>query len=389
MKRTVVIDATPLLGSSGHRGIGRVVYDLLHGLEELRSEWDDLDLRVVTELGLRRGPVTDRLGEAAEQLFANKGTQGRALMRKRRFALDGTAADAGAQLLHVTEAFGTPLTHRVPRLITVHDLIPLRMPREYLQPGPERWIRKSVDLRRYTAGTRLVAISQRTRNDVIELLKIPEDRIEVVPNGIDLSFWSSEAAPTDPERLHSLGITRPYVVYAGYWDHRKDVPTMLRAVAAARKSIDVEMVWAGQFSERDQRRLRSYLRSEGLEDELPRVRFPGFVSAPDLAVLYRHAVAHMFVSRVEGFGISVAEAMSCGCPAIVARGSGADEVGGDAVITIEPGDYPAAARAIVELQGGKHEALRARGLERVREFSRVEMARGYLAAYRRALEPDA
>lgn len=385
MKSTIVIDGTPLLGSSRHRGIGRVVYDLLHGFEEIRDRWaDDLDLRVVTDLGVRRAMI-DRPAEAAEVLLHSPGKRGRGLVRFRRLLLDGFAASAGAKLLHVTEALGTPLTRRVPRLVTCHDLIPLQLPREYLMWGPQRWTRHSIDMRRYSAATRLVAISERTRRDMARLLELGATPVDVVPNGIDLAHWSPTVRPSDAERLSALGLSRPFVLYAGYFDHRKDVPAMMRAVAEARRSVDVELVWAGHFSERDQRQFHAFLRREGLLDELTRVRFVGFVTGEDLAVLYRHAVAHLFLSRLEGFGISVVEALSAGCPAIVARDSGADEVGGDAVTVVDQGDHAAAARAIVELHRGVSKEARERGFARARTFSRAAMATGYIDAYRRSL----
>jgi alpha-1,3-rhamnosyl/mannosyltransferase len=159
---------------------------------------------------------------------------------------------------------------------------------------------------------------------------------------------------------------------------------MLRAIAEARRTTDVEFVWAGKFTARDLKKLRAYLRSEGVLDELPTVRFVGYVSSEDLAVLYRNALAHLFVSRLEGFGISVAEAMASGCPVIVANGSGADEVGGDAVMKIDPGDHAAAARAIGRLANDPTERVRltAAGLSRARVFDRATMARGYVNVWR-------
>ena len=109
-------------------------------------------------------------------------------------------------------------------------------------------------------------------------------------------------------------------------------------------------------------------------------------SGDDLAILYRNALAHLFVSRLEGFGISVAEAMASGCPVIVAKRSGADEVGGDAVLKIDQGDHVAAARGIVRLASDPAERARltAAGLSRARVFDRASMARGYVHVWRGA-----
>ncbi len=385
----VVVDGTPLRGSSGHRGIGRFIFDLLHGLEQTRDEWGHkLDVQVVEALDWRRTRVVPGLAEAADALFAARGTEGAALVHRRRLLLDVAASRHGADLLHLTEALGTPVSRVVPRVVTCHDLIPLRMPRQYLKKVTDRLTQESVDRRRYESAQRIVAISERTRVDLREILGIRADVIDVVPNGIDLSSWVPVPRDDDAARLRKLGVgERPFVVYVGYWDHRKDVPAMLRAVAAARRRADVELVWAGHLDERDFRKLREYLKREGALELLSGVRFVGFVSAEDLAALYRHAAAHVFLSRLEGFGLSVAEAMGCGCPVIVARDSGSDSVGGDAAMIVTPGDATAAGDAIVRLVEDRDErARRGRaGVARAGQFERRVTARGYVDVWRRTL----
>jgi glycosyltransferase involved in cell wall biosynthesis len=387
--KDVLIDATPLRAGSGYRGIGRMIFDLLHGLEAIRSEWQrELRIRVVHDFSWRTGPlVTEDLSDAADRLFAARGSAGDSLVYRRRVLLDRGARALGAELLHLPEAIGTPLTHSVKRVVTCHDLIPLRMPREYLR-GVNRVLRPSIDARRYRNAERIVAISERTRDDLSELLHIDPARVDVVPNGIDVSQWSPDDGPVDRDRLRALNVgERPYVLYVGYWDARKDVPTMLRALAEARRTCDIDLVWAGHFKEIDLVKMRRYLAREGVLSELAAVRFTGFVSADDLAILYRHATAHAFLSRLEGFGLSVVEAMASGCPVILARGSGADEVGGDVALAVAPGDAASAARAIVELTSDerKRVALRDAGVVRARHYDRTSMARGYIAAYKRAL----
>lgn len=383
--KTVLLDATPLRGSSGHRGIGRFIYDLLHGLAATRDEWSDLRVRVVQDIGWQTLELEDDPAVAAEVLFAARGTASASLPHRRRLVLDRAADALGADLLHLTEPLGTPITHRVVRVVTCHDLIPLRMPQQYLDPV-ERMLRPTVETRRYRLADRIVAISRNTRRDLCEILGFPGRRIDVVPNGIDVSQWQKSGA-TDDARLRALSLGQvPYVVYVGYWDERKDIPAMLRAVAEANKKMPIELAWAGHFTERDQRKLRQYLAAEGVLELLPLVRFLGFVTADDLAVLYRHAHAHLFMSRLEGFGLSVAEGMAAGCPVIVARESGADEIGGDAVLAVNQGDSSAAACALLGLRDPAERArLRARGLVRAAQFDRETMARGYINVWRGVL----
>src|SRR4029079_12581403 len=117
--------------------------------------------------------------------------------------------------------------------------------------------------------------------------------------------------------------------------------------------------------------------------------FVGFVAERDMPGLYRRAVAHLFLSRLEGFGFSVVEAMAAGCPVIVARGSATDLVAGDAAIIVDADDPGAAGRAIVELASDPR-ARQSRidlGRERARFFDRNRMAREYADLYKRIMLP--
>jgi glycosyltransferase involved in cell wall biosynthesis len=387
--RTVLLDATPLRGGSGHRGIGRFIYDLLAGLESIRSEWGELRLRVVTDLGWDGSEsISESPGAAAELLSKSRGSSGKSLILRRRLFLDQVAARVGADLLHLTEALGTPLGGKVPRAVTCHDLIPLRMPEQYLRLPLAPQLRRARDGKRYRDAVRVAAISDQTARDLRELLGIPEARIEVLPNGIDLAHWHPHPKPDDSARLGRLGIgSGPFVIYAGYFDARKDIPTLLAAVAEARRELPLTLVWAGLLSRGAQRELRQVLRQSGVLDFLKYVHFTGFVSADDLAVLYRKAAAHVFLSRMEGFGLSVAEAMACGCPVILTRGSGADEVGGEAAIAVAPGDARAAAAAILRVakEPGERNRLVAAGVARAERFDRNHMARRYVEFWRRTM----
>ena len=206
----------------------------------------------------------------------------------------------------------------------------------------------------------------------------------MVPNGIHLAQWSSPAGAEDVLRRARLGVgARPYLFYVGYCDFRKNVRAMLETLAIARRSVDVELVWAGDLPPAKLEAMKLLARQNGVDGA---VRFLGFVADPDLAALYRGAVALLFLSRLEGFGLPVAEAMAAGCPAIVARSSGSDDVAGDAGIIVDPDDVLAAAEAAVRLarSGDAREELVRRGRERVGRFDRREMARGYVRSYLRA-----
>ena len=384
----VLVDATPLCTGSGLRGIGRFVRDLLYGLAGSRGEWgDELDIRAIFDLRLSgRWAVSDDLIAAADRAFEMRGSRASGLIQARRWVL-GTAARAEqASLLHVTEALGTPLIRAVRKVVTCHDLIPLRYPKEYLggrMRGRMRWVRDSV---RYRTADQVVCISQRTALDLQELIGVPASRIDVVHNGIDLMRWMEPGDPgTDRRLLEQLGIAgKTYLVYAGYSDWRKNVPTMLEALALARRTADVHLVWAGHLAPKQLARVRALERSAGVQDAVLHV---GFVEEQGLPILFRNAVAHLFLSRLEGFGLSIPEAMSVGCPAIVARSSGADEIAGEAAVVLDADDAPGAAQAIVRftLDPIERQRFAQAGRQRALRFERKRMALEYASIYSRLL----
>lgn len=385
----VLFDATPMLDTSGQRGIGRVIQDLLHGLAETRDEWrSSLEVMAIFDLGFRGDALyTDDLRAAAVATEAARGTAIDHAVWPRRLGLRGAARHARAAMVHLPEARGTPWALPCRSLVTCHDLIPLRFSRDYLGGAYARMKRKAIELRRFHHATRIAAISRKTKDELRELLGIAPTKIDVVPNGIDLSRWSPAPLADDRARLGALDVgRRPYLLYVGYCDARKGISAMLRALV---ELPPIELVWAGNLLPNDVERIRAEATALGVVE---RVRLLGFVRDDrDLAALYRGALCHLFLSKLEGFGLSVAEALASGCPVVLVRGSGADEVAEDAALAVDPDDSAAAAAAVrsLERDPSLRARLVARGLSRVRLFDRRAMARGYVEAYRRTLSGSA
>lgn len=382
----VLIDATALRTRSRQRGIGRYVFDLLHGLARVRGEAPDLALATI--VGWRRGRpnVSADLAGAADEATAEVELSDANVWSRRRLLLGPAVLASGSSLLHMPEMRGTPIAP-VPLLATCHDLIPLRYPRHYL--GSKRnadgtWrhsgifagYRRLRDYRRYRFARRVVAISRGTRADLIELLGVPAGRIDVIASGISLEKYR--------EKKDQPAGSRRYLLYVGYCDYRKNVETMLDALAEVRRDHDVELRWAGDVVGDDRARVDRAIAARGL---VGHVRMLGYVPDDELFALYQHAVGLVFLSRLEGFGLPVAEACASGCPVLVAANSGCDEVAGEAGTVVEPDDARGAARAIrAWLRDPIARARQVeRGLERARHFDHERVAREYLASYRRAV----
>ncbi len=203
-------------------------------------------------------------------------------------------------------------------------------------------------------AVRVFAISQRTKDDLVELYGLPEKKVVVTPLAADPAFVPG-------------GTRGDYVLLTGAIERRKN--PLLAADAA--RAAGRRLVVAGP--ERD-RELAEELRARGAE-------LRGFVSKEELVRLTQEAAALVFPTRHEGFGLPVVEAMSTGTPVLATPDAAVREVGGDAVVYAEPDDF---ADALVRLLADG-ERLSQAGLERARAFTWEHTARLTAAVYREVL----
>jgi glycosyltransferase involved in cell wall biosynthesis len=389
-KRVVLFDLGILSTSTRERGIGRYVSELARGLVALQSEWGELEIVFLERIGLD-GRIA--LSHELESTLARSQMQVEARARwaypLRLFA--GRAARyARASLLHLPAPGATPLwLGNVPRLVTCHDLIPYQYPQHYagLQDG-FRWGRRALDRRRYGTAEHVLAISRATARDLQQLLGLGPERVSVVPSGIDAARWAAEGAVGDAQHLAKLGLVgRRFLLYVGDGDWRKNAPGMLKALAEARRTdSSLELVWVGTMSRTaHDRARRARAESYGVEKAC---HFLGYVTDAALGALYRAAFGTLLVSRAEGFGYPVLEAMAAGCAVIAGNTSSLPEVAGSAALLVDPESTTQIAQAIDVLahHPQRRQELIRRGAQHVRTFSLQAQARGTLAAYRAILQ---
>lgn len=268
----------------------------------------------------------------------------------------------GADLL-VSPAMSGPLARPRPLVMTVHDIAPTRHP-EWLPTRRSRWYwGRFIPLTARFASA-VVAPSQATRRDLVELARVPAARVHVIPLGAPLPVRTVTAAEVEAVRRRH-GLAEPYLLYVGTVDRRKDLPTLVRALELLPEPLCLAL--AGSL-------IAGRTRLPELVRESPaarRVRFLGFVPDDDLPGLYAGAAVFVYPSHYEGFGLPPLEAMACGAPVVAYNATSLPEVIGDAGLLLDPPVAPPElAKAIgrVVEDDRLRADLVARGRERVGRF---------------------
>ena len=213
---------------------------------------------------------------------------------------------------------------------------------------------RAVVPRAVRGADHVIAVSERTKRDIVERYGVPESKVTVTPNGVDPAFSPGAG-------------DGGYVLFVGAIHARKHPEAALEAARA----VGLPLVVAGP--EKDASIARE-LRDGGAD-------LRGYVSKEELAALYRDAAALVLPSRFEGFGLPVLEAMASGTPVVAAPEPALREVADGAAVYAEDGDFGAATRRAL----ADRDRLAAAGIERARLFSWAETARRTVEIYRQVL----
>jgi len=288
------------------------------------------------------------------------------------------ARRAGVDLLH-SMASTAPAWGSFRRVVSVMDLIYARYPEAHagLRAAGMR-VLVPLAVRR---SHRVIAISASTRNDLVEHLGAPADKIDVVPLGLGRTPGPA-LSNGEVRRRYSLGDRRVVLSVSAKRPH-KNLGALLEALALVPADRRPVLVVPG-YPTWHEDELRSRAASLGVADD---VRWPAWVSDEELEGLYAVSGAFVFPSLYEGFGLPVLEAMARGVPVACSDRSSLPEVAGDAALLFDPTDPAAIAGAIETLLSDGEVALRLRdaGRARAAEFTWARTARLTLESYERAL----
>jgi glycosyltransferase involved in cell wall biosynthesis len=290
------------------------------------------------------------------------------------------AERVGADVLHMPY-YTMPLRPGLPTVVTVHDVTFFTDPERYT--ATIAMSLKSATRTAVRQATRLIAVSNATRDELIRVLGMDPARIDVAYHGVDTRLFHR---PSPDEVAHvtaRLGLRgRPYIAFLGSLAPRKNAPAVVRgwvaAVAGLEEPPALVLGGGGGWSQE---------LDEAVAAVPPNLRLvrPGYLPFADLAGFLGGALVVAAPSRGEGFGLPVLEAMACGAPVLTSYRTSLPEVGGNAVAYTEPDaeSIAAALRTLLD-DPARRVALGAAGYARSRDFTWAASAAAHVASYKRA-----
>ena len=275
---------------------------------------------------------------------------------------------------------GLPALRHFRAVLTIHDLAPLRWPEHYLRL-PHARVGHAAQYALARRADAIIAVSEATKRDIVERLRVPESRIRVIPEAVDTAFVPPPRERALARVRDRFKVSTPYVLYVGQFDPRKNMDGLMSAFAgAAARHPELRLVVAGDLG-----KLAPFLYEALDRGRAPRDRvvLAGHVSDADLAALYAGAECLLHAAFLEGFGLTALESLSAGTPVVAFRAGAVEEVVGGAGVLVE--DRPdALADGLLRYLGDDALRGRLRSLARARAatFSWDRAAEATLALYR-------
>ena len=236
------------------------------------------------------------------------------------------------------------LSTPVPTVLTVHDVIPLQMPEQI------KWIHRvyyNLYLKRFIQrADTVMTVSEFTKQSILETTGISPDKIKVAYNGCREIF-----RPVAPEEQTAVRAQyangQPYFFYSGAIHPRKNIPRLIRAFDRFKSTTGApaKLLLGGRFAWQTGEVTAAYEQATAKND----IHFLGYVPDGELPQLLGSALALAFPSLSEGFGLPVLEAMYCDTPVLTSNTTAIPEVGGDAVLYVDPGDENAITDGLIRL----------------------------------------
>lgn len=363
-------------------GQGRYVYNLIESLGQVDGVTDYLILSPKAPKAAPETPSSFQW-EIAPVGGPARGANLEKLMWEQS-GFPSAAKKGGAKLAHIPHFAPVYRGIGAPQVVTIHDVIMLALPEYRLKPSAQLYTRLVSQAARRVDS--VITISEWSKGDIMEFLRIPEERISV----IRLAPAPTFTRIADPERLRAVrakyGLGQRFVLNVGGLDVRKNVERLVGAFAAVYHEMrepDLKLFIVGDHTKLGMSPVypdwRPLAESLGVGAQVICARVP----EEDLAPLYSACSCFAFTSRYEGFGLTPLEAMACGAPVICSWATSLPEVVGSAGILVDPDDTDEIGAAIYRTLAapGLAADLRARGLAHSKQFNWRRVAAETSALY--------
>lgn len=293
----------------------------------------------------------------------------------------GTIRRRGVELFHEPH-YTLPAGLSGNSVVTIHDLIHLKFP-EYFSAGARAYAWLMMRHAVQHSGA-VIAVSERTKQDIIERFGIREEKIHLVYNGVAKHFRRLEPSEALQQFKRRFSLDKPFVLYVGGFGRHKNISVLLRAFCLlVRKEKGVQLVFAGKRFFEDGDLSREALRL-GIESFIKDL---GILQDDELVTLYNLASVVVLPSLYEGFGFPALEAMACGTPVVVSDRGALPEIVGDAALIAEAENAESLASAMENLlvDSELRNRLIERGRKRAAGFTWEEAARKTAQVYEKVL----
>lgn len=264
-----------------------------------------------------------------------------------------------------------------------YDTIPMIFDKGYFSEYPERkrhYYQRIEEIVERVES--YLTISEASQKDMVKYMNLDPQKIIVMKAGVDEKYFLEQSRQLDDESKSILNPGKPYILYVGSHDYRKRVDLLIRAFNRIHREMNggIQLALAGFYLPG----FENFFPRMGAEpDVIPDIRLLRFVPEESLIHLYQNAIALVFPSLYEGFGLPVVEAMACGCPVAAFDTSSIPEVTDGAAMLVRSGDYNELAEAALKLIKDEklRQSLAAKGKIQARKFTWDKVADKTAQAY--------
>lgn len=267
-------------------------------------------------------------------------------------------------------------------VVTMHDLIFERYPGQYNPIDVLTYRRKAKYACRY--ADRVVAISEQTKQDLITYYHTPAEKIDVVYQSCDSSFAETHTAADIAAMVARYQLPSQYFLYVGSLIERKNLLGIVTAMNTLKGALDIPLVVLGSGSGY-KKKVKSYLEANGLTSQVIFLNEKVRLRNEELPLLYQGAVALIYPSLFEGFGIPILEALWSRTPVITSHGSCFAETAGNAALYVNPLDPATIASAMKEVAGNSQlvAEMREKGWQHAQQFTPEKCAAAMMEVYKK------